>query len=150
MADAMLVEIMRYYVSIIGIVGAFFYIQMGNWLQSIYKLGSKLEVSENVSRDEEIRLQNELSIEIGEYKNWVFFILMIIIDVIFFFLALLSIDIYASLGDTSSLYQVMFPYWLFTAVFICSSAVSLFVGYKKLYAIADALPELKSESESEE
>ena len=67
-----IISIFKFFVSITSILGAFFYIQMGNWLQNVMKLRSKWELSRDDISQESNKARFDLKYEIGEYDNSIF------------------------------------------------------------------------------
>ncbi|MFW9856183.1 MAG: hypothetical protein ACFFFG_14120 [Candidatus Thorarchaeota archaeon] len=134
--------VIQFFVSMTSIIGAFFYIRMGNWLQSVYKLESKWKVSQheptpNNEHVKHLREQAlfELQFEVREYKNNIFKNLLFFIDLFLLGLVLLSIYLYLSVpGLIDVFWFFLLPFWTFFVVFFLSS---LYVIGKGEYIISE-------------
>ncbi|MHA2032056.1 MAG: hypothetical protein ACW99Q_22015 [Candidatus Kariarchaeaceae archaeon] len=138
------ITIISFFVSIASIIGAFFYVEMGGWLQKILKFDStrkKMEKNSTHRNDKEIY---ELELRLGEYDNNVFKYLILIINgflLVLLFLSIISMR-YVPVSDIYDVFLFFYvPFWLFNVLFIITSAIIVYTGYGKLDKISTSIKE---------
>jgi choline-glycine betaine transporter len=119
-----IIRVFQFLITLTSIIGAFFYIHMGNWLQGLSKLERKMQMIENENFPEETRKQAlfDLKWEIGEYDNPYFSKSLLGIDLYLAGLVFLSVVLLFTIPEITEI--VIFfalPFYGFFIVFIISS-----------------------------
>ncbi|MHA2272524.1 MAG: hypothetical protein ACXACI_11730 [Candidatus Hodarchaeales archaeon] len=128
----------EFYVPLASIIGVFFYVQMGTWLQRVLRLEAKWKAIEDEGEyDEEARKGRfEMQFELKEYLNPVFGFLIAIVNLFLLALAILSYMAFDQVEGLDDLFLYFaLPYWAFTGLFFLVSLVIVYTGYRRLFAI---------------
>lgn len=128
----------EFYVPLASIIGVFFYVQMGTWLQKVLRLEAKWKAiaDEGLENYEAQKERFNMQFELKEYLNPVFGFLIAIVNLFLLLLAILSCLAFAQVEELDDLFLFFaLPYWAFTGLFFVTSLVIVYTGYRRLYAV---------------
>jgi hypothetical protein len=125
-----IISILGFYLSLISILGSFFYIHLGNWLKQIQTTQRKWSQFKSGSNlDKKI----ECYIEAFDEKNLQPAFGFILLTIFMILLGLFALDLRSTLPSTNDLANYLYiPGYIFFALYCIVSLIYLVYGYYKV------------------